>query len=213
MPLAKRDCWIFDMDGTLTVPIHDFDAIRRELELPPERPILEEIAGRPAREAEVLIRRLDEIELELALQSRPQPGAAETLASLCEAGVRLGILTRNSEQLAMVTLKVSGLSEFFSESSVVGRESGPAKPEPDGIFELLRRWKATPEQAVIIGDYKFDLEAGRRAGIATVYFDPEPDPSGIAKRVEPRGADAEWVALADHRVERLSALLDLRAVR
>ena len=28
MNLADRRYWIFDMDGTLTVAIHDFDAIR-----------------------------------------------------------------------------------------------------------------------------------------------------------------------------------------
>jgi phosphoserine phosphatase len=30
----RRDCWIFDMDGTLTVSIHDFDSIKRILGLP-----------------------------------------------------------------------------------------------------------------------------------------------------------------------------------
>jgi len=28
--LARR-CWIFDLDGTLTVPVHDFPAIRSAL--------------------------------------------------------------------------------------------------------------------------------------------------------------------------------------
>ena len=37
MPLSARDCWIFDMDGTLTVSAHDFEAIRLELGLPPTR--------------------------------------------------------------------------------------------------------------------------------------------------------------------------------
>lgn len=206
MPLSTRDYWIFDMDGTLTVAMHDFDAIRRELGLPPGLPILEEIASRPAGEAQQLTRRLDEIELEVALRARPQRGAADTLASLSDGGVRLGILTRNSEPLARVTLEACGLCDFFSGSSIVGRESGPPKPEPDGIFELLRRWQAKPEQAVIIGDFKFDLEAGVRAGIATVYFD-----SGAEGEVgAPRGSDEDWTALADHRVERLAELLELR---
>lgn len=202
------------MDGTLTVAMHDFDAIRRELGLPPGLPILEEIASRPAAEAQQLTRRLDEIELELALRARPQQGAADMLASLREGGVRLGILTRNGEQLARVTLEACGLSDFFSDSSIVGRESGPPKPEPDGIFELLRRWQAKPEQAVIIGDFKFDLEAGVRAGIATVYFGSGFDSGAAgevgAPRLMPRGSDEDWTALADHRVERLAELLELR---
>ena len=176
---------------------HDFEAIRLELGLPPNRPILEEIARRPPKEAEALGRRLDEIEQGIALRSRPQPGASEVLATLRRAGVRLGILTRNSERIARPTLAASGLAEFFSEQDIVGRESSAPKPRPDGIYELLRRWDAAPERAVMIGDYRFDLEAGRSAGIATVYFDAQ--------------GDREWDALADHRVEELAALLGLRS--
>jgi hypothetical protein len=29
----RRDCWIFDLDGTLTISIHDFDGIKRILGL------------------------------------------------------------------------------------------------------------------------------------------------------------------------------------
>ena len=30
----------------------------------------------------------------------------------------------------------------------------------------------SPDRSVMVGDYVFDLEAGRRAGSATVYLDP-----------------------------------------
>ena len=44
MDLRERKYWIFDLDGTLTVAVHDFTATRRELDLPPGKPILEELA-------------------------------------------------------------------------------------------------------------------------------------------------------------------------
>lgn len=37
--------WVFDMDGTLTVAVHDFAAIRRALEIAAEEDILEEAIG------------------------------------------------------------------------------------------------------------------------------------------------------------------------
>lgn len=37
--LARRRHWVFDMDGTLTVAVHDFAAIRRALEIPAEADI------------------------------------------------------------------------------------------------------------------------------------------------------------------------------
>ncbi|MGH7293265.1 MAG: HAD family hydrolase, partial [Myxococcota bacterium] len=75
MDLSRRAHWIFDMDGTLTVAMHDFDAMRAELGLPQGMPMLEEIARRPADEARAILARLDELELELARRARAAEGA------------------------------------------------------------------------------------------------------------------------------------------
>ncbi len=169
MYLHERDYWIFDIDGTLTVAVHDFEAIRATLGLPPGRPILETIATLPPAEAAILQRRLDEIEWQLASQAKPQVGARELLSGLQQRGARLGILTRNNRRNAYQTLRVCGLLEFFEPACVLGRESAAPKPNPDGIYQLLARWEAAPGAAVMVGDYLFDLVAGRRAGTATVH--------------------------------------------
>lgn len=192
-PLGRRDYWIFDMDGTLTVAAHDFDAIRSTLGLPPDLPILEEIASRPPEEARALTEELDRIELEIARRSCAQDGAGELLEGLRERGHQVGILTRNSEANAVATLDACGLLGYFDESSIVGRESSAPKPSPDGVELLLRRWQAAPTRALVVGDYRYDLEAGRAAGTAAVYFDAH--------------ASRLWESLADHRVERLVELL------
>ena len=36
---------------------------------------------------------------------------------------------------------------------------------------LLSKWSARPEQGLMIGDFLFDLMAGRAAGLGTVYVD------------------------------------------
>lgn len=171
MILTGRTHWIFDMDGTLTVAAHNFEAIRAELGLPAGKPILETLAALPPHRADPLRRRLDEIEWQLACRAKPQPGAQELLAGLHRQGARLGILTRNSRRNACKTLQVCGLLPFFNPECVLGRESAPPKPNPDGICRLLARWNAAPGSAVMVGDYLFDLEAGRRAGAATVHVD------------------------------------------
>jgi len=38
--IAEVRHWVFDMDGTLTIAVHDFAAIRRALEIPEEDDIL-----------------------------------------------------------------------------------------------------------------------------------------------------------------------------
>ncbi len=193
--LAARSHWIFDLDGTLTVAVHDFDAIRAELELPEGAPILEAIAAARPEDAADLYRRLDAIELQLAQRSVAQRGAAELLAALHRCGARLGVLTRNSESVACHTLRRCGLMDFFHAEDVIGRASAAPKPSPDGILHLLERWQAPASAAVMVGDFRFDLVAGRRAGVATVYLD-----------VERR---AEWGHYADHSVHDLHELLML----
>ena len=171
MELAKRAHWIFDMDGTLTVAIHDFDAIRAELGLPQGKPILEQLALLPERDARALFERLDSLELELARRARAAAGAVALLETLARRAARVGILTRNSHANSLETLRACGLERFFDVACIVGREAATPKPDPGGIRHLLGAWRAAPEQAVMVGDYRYDLLAGRAAGTATVYVD------------------------------------------
>ena len=197
MNLSARKYWIFDMDGTLTLAAHDFPAIKRSLGLDPTRPILEQMAALPESEREALFQRLDTIELAIARSSRIQPGAPEVLGILHAAGARLGILTRNSHANAMETLLQCGLASFFPAPFVLGREASAPKPSGDGIRKLLHAWGARPEQAVMVGDFLYDLQAGHDAGTFTVYFDVS--------------GEGEYAAHADLCVTTLFELRDLLA--
>lgn len=169
--LPQHTHWIFDMDGTLTIAAHNFVAIRAELGLPPDQPILESLAALPPQQADPLRRRLAAIELELAQQAKPQPGAGTLLQSLKQRGIQLGILTRNSQRNALETLRACGLLGFFDSTYILSRDSAAPKPNPEGIHKLLTLWRAQPSATVMVGDYHFDLLAGRRAGTTTVYVD------------------------------------------
>ena len=171
MNLLARDGWIFDLDGTLTVAAHDFDAIRVELDLPPGEPILEALDALPAVDAAPRRVRLLEIERELAHEAKPALGAAPLLAMLSECHAQLGILTRNDRELARITLAACGLAEHFEPAHILGREEAQPKPSPDGVQRLQRAWGLSPERSVMVGDFLFDLQAGRRAGAAAVWVD------------------------------------------
>lgn len=157
------------MDGTLTVPQHDFNAFKRAHDLPEDRDVLGgiETLG-PARRVEVLAA-VDRWEEEIAKTARAMPDAVRLLEQLTSRGVRCGILTRNTLQGAQITLQATGLQRYFPEPAwVLSRTCAPPKPSPVGIQRLLRLWGARPEQAVMVGDWVFDVQAGRAAGAATV---------------------------------------------
>lgn len=166
---SSKPFWIFDLDGTLTVPVHDFDFIRRELDIPDLADILEHLVSLPKSEASIRHSRLHQIELELACKAIPSPGAVEILKKLHQSGVQLGILTRNDKDIALLTLDTIGARHYFASENVLGRAEAPPKPDPAGINYLLSEWGANPAETVMVGDYLFDLQAGRAAGTTTVH--------------------------------------------
>ncbi|HXZ84603.1 MAG TPA: HAD hydrolase-like protein, partial [Myxococcota bacterium] len=159
-----------------------------------EKPILEQIAELPRERALDVTARLDAIELALAARARAAAGARALLERLAGRGAQLGILTRNSFANACETLRACELARFFEPACVLGREAAAPKPHPGGIQRLLAHWGAEPSDAVMVGDYRYDLLAGRAAGALTVYVD--------------RGRAFPFAALADVAVDSLAALAE-----
>ncbi len=169
--LIDRTHWIFDMDGTLTLAVHDFDAIRKTLGLPAGQPILEAIAQLPEKDAQAVHQQLDELEFQIAAAATQQPGAIDLLDNLKVRGCTLGILTRNGHEIAKATLKAAQLDHYFTEEAIVSRDCCAPKPAPDGVDLLMQRWQVKPEKVVMTGDYLFDLQAGHEANTTTVHMD------------------------------------------
>lgn len=169
-PLCRHH-WIFDLDGTLTQPLHDFVAIRRQLGVPAEKGILEYIQALPEPERSNKDRQLVAMEEEVAHRALPNPGARELLLQLQADGVQLGILTRNRRNCVAISLQRLQVHGLFTEAAIIACEDVCPKPDPEGVHRLLEYWGAQPEDALIVGDFRYDLEAGRAAGIATVHLD------------------------------------------
>ena len=176
MSLGEVRNWVFDMDGTLTVAVHDFAAIREALEIPPEDDILTHLAALPAAEAAAKHAWLLEHERDLAIASRAAPGAVALVRELAARGCTLGILTRNARELAHVTLQAIGLADCFAVEHVLGRDDAPPKPHPGGLLQLAHAWGVAPAEMVMVGDYRFDLDCGRAAGTRTVLVNLPDNP-------------------------------------
>jgi phosphoglycolate phosphatase-like HAD superfamily hydrolase len=174
---------IFDMDGTLTEPLLDFDAIRAEIGLRPGLPILEQLAAGDdalrARGEEIMRRH----ERDAIARATLADGCRELLARLRACGVPCAILTRNVREVVESFVRKFDLGESFAhqgapegplEVAAYTREDGPPKPAPDGVLHLCRALGVAPAQALVVGDYTFDIVAGRVAGCRTALVTPEP---------------------------------------
>ena len=191
--LADRQHWIFDMDGTLTVPMHDFDWLKRQLRIPDGEDILATLETRPAAQAARDRAFIAEWEEDIARRAQPQADALALLRALEARGARLGVLTRNTKIGADLTLEAAGLARFFAPEAVLSRDCAPAKPDPAGVLHLLGGWGASATDAVVVGDWVYDIRAGVAAGAATV----------LVRRHGPQ----PWEQEADLAVDTLEALL------
>jgi HAD superfamily hydrolase (TIGR01509 family) len=154
---------IFDLDGTLTEPTLDFDAIRAEIGIARGLPILEALEGAGDAErarADEILRRY---EREAMARARLADGCSELLGHLGARGIPMAILTRNVREVVEAFARTFG----FSFQATYTREDGPPKPSPDGVLALCARIGASPADTLVVGDYKFDIIAGLRAGCRT----------------------------------------------
>jgi HAD superfamily hydrolase (TIGR01549 family) len=156
---------IFDMDGTLTLPAIDFPAIRRELGIP-AGDLIVSIDSLPA-EARRRAWAVVEAHEERAVRAqRLQNGAAELLAECRRQGVRLGLVTRNSRRSVESLCQKFGL-QF---DAAITREFRSVKPDPGPVLHVLSQWEMPPARALVVGDYRHDIECGRAAGAKTCFF-------------------------------------------
>jgi phosphoglycolate phosphatase len=115
---------------------------------------------------EPLIRRfLDHYSAHLADNTTVYPGVMDTLESL--NGCPKVVISNKREDFSARLLELLGMRKYFD--FVVGSDTTPEKkPSPVPIRYVLSKFGIRPEEAVIIGDSTFDIEAGKAAGIRTI---------------------------------------------
>ncbi len=164
---------LFDFDGTLTHPDSlDFPALRAAIGCPPGTLILEYIDALPTEEERVLRRKiLADFELAAARASVPNDGAEETIGLLRDHGIRIGILTRNTRSSIVASLaNFTRISERDFQVIVTRDSEGRPKPHPDGVLAAARALGVAPHEMLVVGDFVFDIAAGKAAGSPTVLL-------------------------------------------
>jgi len=151
---------IFDMDGTVTDSPLDFDRIRADCGIPAGRSVLEHLATLPKAERRRAEAVLAEHERRAAAEC-----VREAIETLRARGLKTALLTRNSAQSVRTVLERFGL-EF---DCCLSREDAEPKPSPEAVLQIAQRFGVPPQEVLMVGDYVFDVQAGRAAGARTVF--------------------------------------------
>lgn len=181
---------LFDLDGTLVDSAPDIAAAVNELlagrSLPPLTVV--QVKSMIGNGVEKLVERafatsgtpLSGAELEDANRemapiyrrhttqlTRLMPGAAEALAQLHVAGIRMGVATNKPQVATREILLHFGLLERLG--AIVGGDAVTRKkPAPDALLLALDQLGTEPRDAFMVGDSVTDVEAARAAGMPVV---------------------------------------------
>jgi HAD superfamily hydrolase (TIGR01509 family) len=172
---------VFDLDGTLVSSTLDFNQIRLDLDCPPGEDVLsfvEALSPQERAKAEAIIH---QHEVDDAEQSEWLPGAKAFVDQCLELGVPLAILTRNSEFASKKKISKNNIPI----SLLFTRENSLPKPDPSALNEIAKLFSLPNHSIMMVGDYKYDLEAGRNAKMSTCLVNCEGEP--------------DYLHLADHR--------------
>lgn len=169
---------LFDFDDTLTkAGSLDFAQIRKEMSCPESVSILDYLDNIEDREARLRASKiLERHEKRAAENAVPNEHALDLLGWLKDEGYKIGIITRNSiDSIVRSLANFEQVDEEYFDVIITRDDDVPVKPDPDGVLFAARKIDVRPEEVLMVGDYIYDIEAGRSAGSCTVFFDSRPD--------------------------------------
>jgi YjjG family noncanonical pyrimidine nucleotidase len=101
------------------------------------------------------------------------PGAIDVLEYLKSRSYNLSVITNGFEEIQNLKLASGNLHQYF-DHIITSQKAGHRKPAPE-IFEFaLQTHQVQNHESLMIGDNLItDMGGAKRAGIDTVYYNPE----------------------------------------
>ena len=204
---------LFDVDGTLVdsndahaaawvkafsefnVAV-DRDQVRRSIGMGGDKlmPAVSGIEEDSARGKKIGERRSEIFKAEFLPHLEAFRDADRLVAAVKERGLTAVAASSAKQDELKALLKIAGAA-WLMDAATSSDDAEESKPDPDIIVAALKRAKATANEAVMIGDTPYDVEAASRAGVRAIGFR-----SGGWKDADLRGAiaiyDGPWDLLA-----------------
>jgi len=110
---------------------------------------------------------------------------------LSERNIKTGIVTRSSHRHAVAVTQKLGISA----DAIIGRDDTAPKPSGKPLILLSKMLGIPPQHMLFVGDFLWDVMAGRNAGVRTVLL--------AHNRTE------EYTPRPDYIIHRLGELIDI----
>jgi HAD superfamily hydrolase (TIGR01509 family) len=100
-------------------------------------------------------------------QVQALPATREFVSRLLDAGIKVVIATSAEPDEASRLLQIANVDDLVDEPTGLG-EVKNSKPDPDAVQVALQKLNLAPNEAVMIGDTPYDIEAAKKAGVKTI---------------------------------------------
>jgi putative hydrolase of the HAD superfamily len=98
------------------------------------------------------------------------PGAVDLLKTLCERGMKLGIVTNGLSETHREKIALLRISEYF-DAIFLADEVGMIKPDPLLFAHACRTLGGAPAHSAMVGDrYDRDIRGALEAGLFTIWL-------------------------------------------
>lgn len=135
----------------------------------------------------------EKYELEAASNTDILPGAYETLKTLKQLDLKIGLFTLNSGKAANHILQRFKLSSYFSVM-VPRNKVNFVKPNPEHLETALKVLGVSPEETVVVGDGEVDMESAKELKAIAVGLSAT---SSKTKQLINRGANYIITSISD----------------
>lgn len=99
-----------------------------------------------------------------ANKTKPYDGIKEVIEYLQENKIKIGVLSNKYDEYTKQLIKRN--FNMINEDYVFGKVEGrDLKPNPEMLFEIIRRMKISKEDVLYIGDSGVDIETAKNANI------------------------------------------------
>jgi len=95
------------------------------------------------------------------------PSTEKVLAKLSRRGLKLAAITTRSLRTSVRSLEMTGIAKYF-DIIISAEDVSFHKPHPEPLLKALDVLGAKPEEAIMVGDTRADIMAGKNAGTKTV---------------------------------------------
>ena len=102
-------------------------------------------------------------------QLQPLRDSERFVRALKDRGYTLVAASSAKKKELRPLLELAGAA-WFLDGATSSDDAEESKPDPDIIEAALKQAKVSAREAVMVGDTPYDIEAARRAGVATIGF-------------------------------------------